>query len=78
MNKLFPEEKLCPLEARTVAGSAKVKPYEIVLSFKVSLFIQSWRKVYLFSSYKDIKSQSMKNSLFFPLRCLPQTYIVLL
>ena len=46
MNKLFSEEDVVPrtlFEARKVAGSAKfrVKHYEIVLSFKVSLFIHS-------------------------------------
>ena len=59
MNKLFSEEDVVPrtlFEARKVAGSAKfrVKHYEIVLSFKVSLFIHSWKQrevVYLFTYF---------------------------
>ena len=43
LNKLFTEEDNVPskqFKARKVAGSATYKQYEIVLSFKISLFIQ--------------------------------------
>ena len=49
MNKLFSEENKVPrtlFEARKVAGSAtrKQSKYEIALSYKVHLFIQSWKQ----------------------------------
>ena len=48
MNKLFSEENKVPrtLKARKVAGSAtrKQSKYEIALSYKVHLFIQSWKQ----------------------------------
>ena len=80
INKLSSEESKvirALFEARKVAGSATyiVKQYETVLSFKVSLFIQSWKQQECV--YFSFKNQSVKLFLF-GMKCLPHIYIYIM